>query len=122
MDLFDELFNEIWNDFGSFMSYKTGYKEEKKCPKCSRTLADFKRTSRLGCDECYKTFHDEIAGVLRQIHANDTHNGKIPSKSGNEIKLKRKKEELKAKLSEAVKAENYEEAARLHKEIKSLEE
>ena len=49
------------------------------------------------------------------------HVGKIPSKSGEELKLKRKYETLKQELSAAVKNEDYETAAKLHKQIREIE-
>ncbi len=120
MDLFSDLFNDIWNDFGMF-SAPAAVKEEKRCPVCGHTLSDFRRTGRLGCGECYRTFRPVLAETLRQIHSNSHHRGKIPSKSGSELKKKRQLEVLKAKLQEAVRNEDYETAARLHKQIREEE-
>ena len=98
MDLFSDLFNEIWNDFGVF-STPTITKEEKRCPVFGHTLSDFKRSGKLGCGECYNTFRPIMEETLRQIHSNSRHSGKIPSKSGAELKKKRQIEELKAKYA-----------------------
>ena len=120
MDLFNDLFNEIWNDFGVFgVPVKTV--EEKRCPVCGHTLYDFKRTGKSGCGECYNTFRPFMEETLRQIHSNSRHNGKVPSKSGEELKRKRELEDLKLKLREAVKNEEYETAAQLHKKIREME-
>ena len=43
-----------------------------------------------------------------------------PTGSAAELKLKRRYEELKAELKKAVSEEDYEKAAKLHKELKSL--
>ena len=43
MDLFNDLFNEIWNDFGVF---GVPVQTEKRCPVCGHTLYDFKRTGK----------------------------------------------------------------------------
>ena len=59
--------------------------------------------------------------TLRQIHSNSHHSGKIPSKSGGELKKKRQLEALKAQLQEAVRNEDYETAAKLHKQIREME-
>lgn len=120
MDLFDELFNNIWNDMSGW-SYAKPVRDERRCPLCGRTMADIKADGKFGCSECYKTFRNEAQSTLRQIHTVSAHKGKIPGKSGEELKRKRRYEELKAKLQEAVRAENYEEAAKLHKEIRSME-
>lgn len=121
MDLFNDLFNEIWNDFGAFGATinTTG---EKRCPVCGHTIYDFKRTGKLGCGECYKAFRPFMKETLRQIHSTSTHNGKIPSKSGEELRRRRQLEALRAQLKDAVKNENYEEAAKIHKQIKETEE
>lgn len=62
-----------------------------------------------------------MSETLRQIHSSARHTGKIPSKSGEELKRKRRYEALRQELSEAVKNEDYETAARLHKQIREIE-
>lgn len=121
MDIFSDLFNDIWNDFGMFSTPAAARKEEKRCPVCGHTLSDFRRTGRLGCGECYRTFRPVLEETLRQIHSNSRHRGKIPSKSGGELRKKRQIEMLRAKLQEAVKNEDYETAAKLHKQIMEAE-
>lgn len=120
MDFFDDFFNDIWNDFGMF-SNPAPIKSEKRCPVCGRTISDFKRTGKLGCGECYRTFKPVMEETLRQIHSNSKHSGKIPSKSGSELKQKRRIEALKAELQDAVRKEDYETAAKLHKQIRDME-
>lgn len=115
-----DLFSELFDAFDMFAQPVT-YSEEKKCPVCGRTYSEFARTGKLGCSECYKTFRAPVSRTLRQIHSTTHHTGKIPSRSGSEIKKQRKYEQLKAQLQEAVKAEDYEKAAKLHKEIRAME-
>src|SRR5882672_9327513 len=38
-----------------------------KCPKCGFTQADFKKSGRLGCAECYVTFSEAMHGLLRAM-------------------------------------------------------
>lgn len=120
MDLFDELFNNIWSDMSDW-GYVKPTRDERKCPVCGRTLNDIKTDGKFGCGECYNTFRDEAQSILKQIHTVSTHKGKIPGRSGEALKQKRRYEDLKARLQEAVRAENYEEAAKLHKEIRKME-
>lgn len=115
-----DLFSDFFDGFDMFMQPAV-YKEEKKCPVCGRTYSDFRRTGKLGCGECYNTFRGAVSETLRQVHSSNTHTGKIPSKSEGELKLKRKYEQLKQQLSNAVKSEDYELAAKLHKEIREIE-
>lgn len=120
MDLFSELF-DMFDNMGTFSAPQMTPKENRVCPVCGHTWADFNKTGKFGCGECYKTFESGASSVLRQVHSSAQHVGKVPSKSGTQIKAKRRLDELKRKLKEAVAAENYEEAARLHVEIKSIE-
>ena len=118
--LFDELFNDFFDDF-NFFTEPSYTKTVKKCPTCGRSWADFQHNGRLGCSDCYKTFKPQITQVIAQIHSNSQHTGKIPSKSGESLKKKRLYQDLKQQLSDAVKAEDYEKAAKLHKQIRELE-
>lgn len=118
--LFDELFNDFFEDFNMFTPTPQ-FKEEKKCPVCGRSYSDFRRLGKFGCGECYKTFKTPIISVMKQLHTNSEHTGKIPSKSGHKIKQKRIYEDLKQKLQKAVADEDYETAAKLHKEIRKME-
>lgn len=127
--LFSSFFNDDFNDleelFGGFDVFPKAVKytaaPQKKCPVCGHTLADFERYGKLGCGECYNTFRDYVRPTLKRIHSGSVHSGKLPSKSESELKLKRKYEQLKKQLSEAVSGEDYETAARLHKQLKEME-
>jgi protein arginine kinase activator len=93
---------------------------ELKCPRCGFTQADFKKSGRLGCPECYKTFADGLAGLLKTMHKGTRHTGKAPevlrATRENADKLKT----LQTRLARAIKDENYEQAALLRDEIKQL--
>ncbi len=115
-----DLFSDFFNGFDMFFE-PTTVKEEKKCPVCGSTYSDFRRTGKLGCGECYNTFRQAVAQTLRQVQPSIQHTGKIPPKSGEELKLKKKYEQLKQELSAAVKNEDYETAAKLHKQVREIE-
>ena len=36
------------------------------CPYCGTTGADFRRTGRLGCPQCYPHFERQLRGLLRR--------------------------------------------------------
>ncbi len=114
-----DLFSEFADFFDNFDVFPT-YREVKSCPGCGRTYQSFQQTGRFGCPKCYETFRSPISATLRQIQQNSKHTGKIPAGSAYELKKKRQYEELKAALQQAVKEENYEKAAQLHKQLKSL--
>lgn len=114
-----DIFSEFADFFDSFDVFPT-YREEKSCPHCKRTYSSFQKIGKLGCAKCYEAFKEPMKTTLRQIHQNSKHTGKIPAGSAKELKLKKQYEDLKAALAQAVKEEDYEKAAKLHKELKSL--
>ena len=112
-----DLFSDFFSDFDLFPVYH----EENRCPKCGRTFYEFQKSGRLGCSKCYDAFNAPVKSTLRQIQKSTTHTGKIPSRQSAGLIKKRQLEELKKQLSEAVAREDYEQAAKLHKQIKGLE-
>ncbi len=91
------------------------------CPNCGISLQKIVQQGKLGCSQCYEVFREQMEPTLRRIHSNTVHTGKIPRRGATRVMAKRKTEELKAKLQAAVAAEEYELAAELRDEIKSLE-
>lgn len=91
------------------------------CPVCNMSFEDFKRTGMFGCSNCYNTFKREAMPVIKRIHGNIQHTGKIPGRSGSEMKKKREIEALKEELKAAVSNEEYEKAAELRDKIRDLE-
>ncbi len=119
--LFDDFFDDFFGDFGMFTQQSPVYKSEQKCPVCGRTYSDFRRTGKFGCGECYKTFREPVSDVIKSIHSNAAHIGKIPARSGEKLRKRRVYEDLKKQLQDAVRAEDYETAAKLHKQIRKME-
>lgn len=93
---------------------------ELKCPACGFTQADFKKSGRLGCPECYQTFVEGLEGLLKSMHKGTRHVGKVPEalrrtrESADRIKL------LQKKLAKAIEAEDFEQAAVIRDEIKKF--
>lgn len=93
-----------------------------QCPNCGLTFQQFTEVGRFGCANCYETFRDQLQPILRRLHSgNLTHNGKIPKRMGGNIHLHKKIEELKANLQQLVAREEFEEAAIVRDQIRSLE-
>jgi protein arginine kinase activator len=91
----------------------------KICPRCQMRFTDFKKTSRLGCQACYEAFAEELAPLLESMQKGREHIGKKPARLPAPDPLTAQLAELKAALAAAVKAENYEEAARLRDQIQA---
>jgi len=93
---------------------------EIKCPQCGFTQADFKKSGRLGCAECYKTFADGLEGLLKSMHKGTRHVGKVPEKLRHTRDLSDRMKTLQQKLAKAIEEENFEQAAALRDEIKQM--
>ena len=99
------------------------------CPKCGASLHDIAQTGKLGCAECWNWFYDDIKQALYTAHGSPNspedliHIGKIP-KNYKPIKdeedLKQRMVKLKYKLDQAIKQEDYENAAKLRDIINDL--
>ncbi len=96
-------------------------RKETKCPSCGSDYTRFAEGGRLGCAECYKTFARHITPLLKRIHGNPSHQGKVPSKGAGEIRRRRQLAQLRSELKAAVESEQYEKAVELRDEIRSLE-
>jgi protein arginine kinase activator len=93
-----------------------------KCPTCGFTQADFKKSGRLGCPECYQVFAEGLEGLLKTMHKSTKHLGKVPAGMRAARDAKEKLKSLQKKLDKAIAEENYETAAQLRDELKQLKE
>lgn len=98
------------------------------CPECGMTWAEFRQSGRFGCAHDYEAFAEQVAKLLHRIHGFKPEEpvryaGKRPG--GGAVRPPPSRDELlrvRAQLEEAVRAENYEEAARLRDRIRRLAE
>ena len=93
---------------------------EMKCPRCGFTQVDFKKSGRLGCPECYKTFAEGLEGLLKTMHKGTRHTGKVPEALRESREQSARLKMLQKKLAKAIDDENFEQAACLRDEIKQL--
>jgi len=92
-----------------------------KCAVCGFSQADFKKTGRLGCGECYQTFASGLETLLKGMHKGTVHLGKIPKRAIESIEREARLKGLRNDLRQAVIAEDYESAAQLRDQLKQLE-
>ena len=95
---------------------------EVKCPRCGFSQADFKKSGRLGCPECYKTFAEGLAGLLKTMHKGTRHAGKAPESLRVSREHADRLKSLQKKLAKAIESEDFELAARRRDEIKQMPE
>jgi protein arginine kinase activator len=92
-----------------------------RCSTCGLSYAEFRRSGKLGCGDCYSSFASRIDPLLRRIHGSTRHAGKIIRKTGIKAELKRELAELQRKLDEAIRDEKFEDAASLRDKMKSIQ-
>ncbi len=92
-----------------------------RCSNCGFTEAEFKKTGRLGCSACYKTFAEGLGGMLRGMHKGVKHTGKIPERLEKMLARDNEIKGLTSDLRRAVLEEQYEAAAALRDKIRMLE-
>jgi protein arginine kinase activator len=92
------------------------------CPSCGLTIADFKRTGRLGCDRCWTVFDSSLRGLVRKLHGGTQHVGKVYlSADPSELDRTARVASLRRSLQRAVEEEDFERAAALRDQIRRLE-
>lgn len=115
------------------------------CPECGFTRAHLKKIGRMGCPECYRTFVEDLDGMLKAMHKGTRHVGKTPGKPAPSVSTatsrrqesttieappsakpavinpKKRLADLKVAIEKAVAEERYEDAAKLRDEMRALE-
>ena len=98
---------------------------ELTCPQCRWTASRIKETGgRLGCPECYHTFHDLISDALNRIQRGTVHLGKRPGTAAPDspARLGAELKRLQGELNKLISAEEYEAAALCRDRINALRE
>lgn len=90
------------------------------CPNCGFTQADFKKTGRLGCADCYSTFGEGLGPLLKTMHKGVRHVGKAPAALRRTRESTDRLATLQKEMEKAIKEERFETAAKLRDEIKLL--
>ena len=97
-------------------------KPEQSCPNCGMTFEKFRQSSLLGCPCDYEVFDKQLKGIIEKSHAGHTeHHGKIPARTPADERKQLELLRLRQELEAALKAEDYEMAAKLRDRIKELQ-
>lgn len=91
-----------------------------RCEVCGFSFDDIARTGKPGCPNCYRVFADKLRPTLRKIHGRARHCGRIPAASDEDTVSEYRIEVLKKELNAAIDEQNFERAAQLRDEIKTL--
>ena len=91
------------------------------CPDCGMTLLEFRQRGRLGCAKDYEVFAPHLRELLERIHGATRHVGRVPGLDELALERLQRVNQLQQKLEDAIRSEDYEDAARLRDELKSIE-
>lgn len=111
----NNLFGSIFGD--ALPEYRPSPGMETRCEGCGASFSEIAHSGKAGCGRCYTTFYDRLLPTLEKIHGKAAHVGKTSALAGPTAKIQRTIEELNRQLQEAVKEQNYEEAARVRDRI-----
>ena len=95
--------------------------EELRCNACGMSFEDFRKTGKLGCGNCYSVFRENLNPILRRLHGNIEHTGKVPRKVSDYMRTTNELEKLRNELAAAIGNEEYEKAAEFRDRIRFLE-
>lgn len=123
---FDDFFGSDFfgDDFFTNMLYSDQMihnSNERRCPQCGMTFSEFNHTGKFGCNQCYDTFLPEIEPLVKRLQGSLRYEGRVPSRGNGVFRTKHQIKRLRQELNKVIKAENFEEAAKLRDEIKALE-
>lgn len=96
---------------------------ELTCPKCKTTFVDFRNNGLLGCGCDYDAFEKALLPLIERAHEGASHHiGKVPRRLSTPRTAEADLIRLRAELGRAVTDEQYEKAARLRDQIRTLED
>ena len=92
------------------------------CPQCSQTFVEFRNTGLLGCHADYDAFEKALLPLIERAHQGSSyHIGKVPRRLGSPLAAENDLIRLRRELSRAVDEEQFEQAAKLRDDIRTLE-
>ncbi len=94
---------------------------KQRCRNCGHTLGKLLDSGVVGCSTCYETFARQIESMLEGMHRGVRHRGKVPYVDDAIERIRADLQTKRALLRSALSTENYEEAACLRDEIRTLE-
>lgn len=96
-------------------------RSQRACPSCGTSLATIVDGGSVGCRTCFEHFGKEVDSILEGLHRGMQHKGKVSKLDDSRARTRADLQMKRQLLRTMLKAENYEEAARIRDEIRQLE-
>lgn len=94
---------------------------ELTCSTCGLPYASYRESLILGCSDCYGSFEKLLVNDLKRFHGATEHTGRVPFDQALQVQNFRSAQDLRRRLDDAVKAEDFVLAAKLRDELRSVE-
>jgi len=118
---FSDFFTRLIGLGSSSPQHLATQRKNTVCDKCGMSFSEFQKIGKMGCSRCYEMFGEQMKPILKRLHGNMQHTGKVPSRIERKKSHEKEINELKKLLNEAIKNEEYEKAAEIRDRIKKLE-
>jgi protein arginine kinase activator len=92
------------------------------CESCGCDAAQIKESGRLGCPLCYERLQNVLEPILKRVHGNVAHHGKVAHKSLKKSSLGADLRSLEVALRDAIAEERYEDAAHYRDRLNALKQ
>ena len=90
------------------------------CHECHISFEDIKKGGYLGCSTCYQVFAGVFKPFFEASQGSSGHEGKFPKRGGANLEKENQIHKLRFLMSQSVKEEDFETAALLRDQIRSL--
>ena len=128
VNFFKDMQFDFGNLLGGFIGNAPSRSAAQRCPRCGASFQEISESGKIGCAECYKVFRDKLMPTVNRIHGTAKHKGKIPGTAALRIVEPAGKmavtppiEVKRAELKKAIETQDFERAAVLRDEIRSME-
>jgi protein arginine kinase activator len=95
--------------------------DSQNCAVCGWSFQDFQESGMLGCPQCYTAFEEALKHLLKQLHGSDEHLGRKYELDADQIVSEEDEGFLKNALEEAVKREEFEQAAQIRDRLNQIQ-
>lgn len=118
-----ELIKKILSNPAQFgLKLPRGASRGPVCPTCGTSLRQIQQQGFAGCPACYRVFSDVFSRIIAGVQRSTVHRGKIPARQRQRVQRQQEISQLRGRIEQLIREEQYEEAAVVRDRIRSLED
>ncbi len=92
------------------------------CPDCGMSYSRFRKEGKFGCAMDYDLFSESLDDLFGKIQPSTQHKGRVPARFHGAVAHSLEVEKLRQEMEQAAIDEDYEKAAAIKSQLKSLEQ